>query len=487
MSKEEQKPNIYQIPKNSFDTGYVLNGQFKTRNFVEGIILALPFLGIFIYGWHDLGWDVQSTVAYCAILCAAAFLGAAHGVGGDSLFEFIQRVIRFRQSRRISKYNPRIKTELEPEYLIHDGRMLPKDKLKQMLGTVKGKVLGEENGPISSDITDEELKVFYDDDYGFLEKPDALKSKAELRAEAKQRAKEEKEYINSLPRSERKAAREEIKRKREQEEAEKKAKEAERERIINEAIKKRLDKAERVKTAQYYEKFMDPDNEQENDKPEENNAELNPQAVEFKPVTVGPSNNAVQEDVDIFDSEESIDTDEVEANVEADADTELFEDGTDTDIQVPQIDDVVFDDEAEVLDVDEDLDDLSVDIQDTQSAQPAKQGRGQVVNSDDDVSLDDVDLFDDSTVSRTEERPQNVKTSGKTMGSQKQPQTTQNNSDIDYMWFAAAFASPSDRTTFLSLIVRSEAYVSIQKWRRNPPRCCGTEYRYNPADEKGTR
>lgn len=174
MSKEEQKPNIYQIPKNSFDTGYVLNGQFKTRNFVEGIILALPFLGIFIYGWHDLGWDVQSTVAYCAILCAAAFLGAAHGVGGDSLFEFIQRVIRFRQSRRISKYNPRIKTELEPEYLIHDGRMLPKDKLKQMLGTVKGKVLGEENGPISSDITDEELKVFYDDDYGFLEKPDAL-------------------------------------------------------------------------------------------------------------------------------------------------------------------------------------------------------------------------------------------------------------------------------------------------------------------------
>lgn len=138
MSKEEQKPNIYQIPKNSFDTGYVLNGQFKTRNFVEGIILALPFLGIFIYGWHDLGWDVQSTVAYCAILCAAAFLGAAHGVGGDSLFEFIQRVIRFRQSRRISKYNPRIKTELEPEYLIHDGRMLPKDKLKQMLTITYG-------------------------------------------------------------------------------------------------------------------------------------------------------------------------------------------------------------------------------------------------------------------------------------------------------------------------------------------------------------
>ena len=223
---------------------------------------------------------------------------------------------------------------------------------------------------ISSDITDEELKVFYDDDYGFLEKPDALKSKAELRAEAKQRAKEEKEYINSLPRSERKAAREEIKRKREQEEAEKKAKEAERERIINEAIKKRLDKAERVKTAQYYEKFMEPrepSDEQETDKPEENGAELNFQAVEFKPVTVGPSDNAVQDDIDIFDSEKGISTDEVDVN----ADTELFENDADTDIQAPQFDEVV-------LDVDDDSDDLSVDIEDIQPAQPTQQSRGPV-------------------------------------------------------------------------------------------------------------
>lgn len=265
---------------------------------------------------------------------------------------------------------------------------------------------------------------FYDDDYGFLEKPDALKSKAELRAEAKQRAKEEKEYINSLPRSERKAAREEIKRKREQEEAEKKAKEAERERIINEAIKKRLDKAERVKTAQYYEKFMEPEpsDKQETDKPEENGAELNSQAVEFKPVTVGPSDNAVQDDIDIFDSEKGISTDEVDVN----ADTELFENDADTDIQAPQFDEVV-------LDVDDDSDDLSVDIEDIQPAQPTQQSRGQAVVSDGDVSPDDVDLFDDSKVSRTEVRVQNVKAYGKMMNPQKQPQATQGNSDIDYM------------------------------------------------------
>ena len=108
------------------------------------------------------------------------------------------------------------------------------------------------------------------------------------------------------------------------------------------------------------------------------------------------------------------------------ADTELFENDADTDIQAPQFDEVV-------LDVDDDSDDLSVDIEDIQPAQPTQQSRGQAVVSDGDVSLDDVDLFDDSKVSRTEVRVQNVKAHGKMMNPQKQPQATQGNSDIDYM------------------------------------------------------
>lgn len=131
MAREETEPNVYNIPKNAFDTGYVFGGLFRTRNFVEGIIVALPFLGIFAYGWTKLGWDILSTVAYCVILCAGAFMATVVGVDGDSLFEFIARVIRFRKNRRISKYNPRIKTELEPDYLIHDDKLLPREKLKR--------------------------------------------------------------------------------------------------------------------------------------------------------------------------------------------------------------------------------------------------------------------------------------------------------------------------------------------------------------------
>ena len=250
MAREEKQANIYAIPKNSFDTGYVFGGQFKTRNFVEGVVVTLPFLGIFLYGWAKLGLDFESTVAYCFILCAAVFVSVVHGVGGDSLFEFIARVVKFRQNRRISKYNPRIKTELEPDYLLHDDTMLPKEKLKQALENIKSKVVGGSDEPISADITDEDLQVYYDDDEDFVEKPDELKSKAELKAEAKQRAKEEKKFIKSLPRNQRRMARAELKRKHKEEAEAAKKREEEREQMIQEAIKRRLEKAERVKAAQ---------------------------------------------------------------------------------------------------------------------------------------------------------------------------------------------------------------------------------------------
>lgn len=250
MAREEKQANIYAIPKNSFDTGYVFGGQFKTRNFVEGVVVTLPFLGIFLYGWAKLGLDFESTVAYCFILCAAVFVSVVHGVGGDSLFEFIARVVKFRQNRRISKYNPRIKTELEPDYLLHDDTMLPKEKLKRALENIKSKVVGGSDEPISADITDEDLQVYYDDDEDFVEKPDELKSKAELKAEAKQRAKEEKKFIKSLPRNQRRMARAELKRKHKEEAEAAKKREEEREQMIQEAIKHRLEKAERVKAAQ---------------------------------------------------------------------------------------------------------------------------------------------------------------------------------------------------------------------------------------------
>lgn len=256
MNKEEKQPNVYMIPKNSFDTGYVFGGAFKTKNFIEGVVVAIPFLGIFIYGWTQLGWDVESTVAYAAIVCAGVFVAVSHGVGDDSFFEFLAHVIHFRKSRRISKYNPRIKTELEPDYLMKENGMLPKEKLKEAWENFKKKVLGGGDGPISADITADDLQIYYDDDEDFVEKPDELKTKAELKAEAKQRAKEEKEFINSLPRNQRRAARAALRQKHKEEAEAKKRQEEEHEKMVQERIKRRIEKAERIKAAQYRAKLV---------------------------------------------------------------------------------------------------------------------------------------------------------------------------------------------------------------------------------------
>lgn len=348
MAREEKQANIYAIPKNSFDTGYVFGGQFKTRNFVEGVVVTLPFLGIFLYGWAKLGLDFESTVAYCFILCAAVFVSVVHGVGGDSLFEFIARVVKFRQNRRISKYNPRIKTELEPDYLLHDDTMLPKEKLKRALENIKSKVVGGSDEPISADITDDDLQVYYDDDVDFVEKPDELKSKAELKAEAKQRAKEEKEFIKSLPRNQRRMARAELKRKHKEEAEAAKKREEERERMIQEAIKRRLEKAERVKAAQMRAHLTALERQRVLEQAQPETVDLEEQAAEVTETVLDvvldePADTAAEPGLDVEVSQEDTTAER--------SDPELTENGSEVPDQSDTVEDVL-----ENIELDDDTD-----------------------------------------------------------------------------------------------------------------------------------
>ena len=191
--RKENEPRVYIIPKNFLDSGYVFGGRFKQRNFIEAAALTAPVFGIFLYGWKVVGWDVGSTVAACIILCTGVFMAAVAGIGGDSLLEFLGRVQHFRKTKQISKYNPRVKLEYEPEYLKKTRQNLPREKLLELAKSLEGKILGDDGLPVSADITDERLVVYFRDDEGFVEKPKALKTRAELKAEARETRKLEKE------------------------------------------------------------------------------------------------------------------------------------------------------------------------------------------------------------------------------------------------------------------------------------------------------
>ena len=121
---------------------------------------------------------------------------------------------------------------------------------------MEGKILGDDGLPVSADITDERLVVYFRDDEGFVEKPKALKTRAELKAEARETRKLEKErkkqdaaFVKSLPRSERKEARKQLTLEARALIAETKLSQNE-ERLQNEArIKAALEEAQRKKDA----------------------------------------------------------------------------------------------------------------------------------------------------------------------------------------------------------------------------------------------
>lgn len=243
MSENKEKLNIYYIPKNFIDSGYVFRGKFRTRNFIEAVVLALPVLAVFAVGWKMFDWPIQSTISVCVILTGAVFLLVVNGINGDSVLQFVQRFFDFKKNRRISKYNGRLKLEkLEPDYLVRERGSLPREKLQGVITNVKNALLDDDGNPISTDITDEHLIVYFRDDEGIVEKPRQLKTRAELKKEekeAKKKAKEEHkrklQEIKQLPRKERSAARRELR-------AAEKAKAAEN-KLQQERERQRIDKA----------------------------------------------------------------------------------------------------------------------------------------------------------------------------------------------------------------------------------------------------
>ena len=105
------------IPVNVTDSGRCFNGLFRTRNVIEGLILAAgPALLVgFFFNPAELTLKIQVlTVAAGLPLVAGVF-----GVPPYSLVEFLSLFIRYSKEKHYAKYNPRLKWETKPEYLIH--------------------------------------------------------------------------------------------------------------------------------------------------------------------------------------------------------------------------------------------------------------------------------------------------------------------------------------------------------------------------------
>lgn len=191
----------YYIPAN-YDTKHKLFDIIDLRGLLEGVALAVPMLKLASY----LPLSGNSLItAYLVVIAGCVALGGM-GYNGEYLSEFVITFFRFFKMRRVTYYNPRIKLEAKPDYLEeHNKVLLPRDRLLRLLR--KGE--SEEAAAMQSaeDYAWSSNEIYFEDDEGYVAKPEALKTRAEKR--------QEREKAAELRRIERQKVKAEKKRKKE--------------------------------------------------------------------------------------------------------------------------------------------------------------------------------------------------------------------------------------------------------------------------------
>lgn len=251
---------VYYIPDNFVDDEKIFGGKFRKRNFIEAVIFTLPVLGLFwLINWATgIGWG---TLFYPTFLFGiATFFLFIIGYNGDSWGETLLLAQKFRSNKfNISTYNPRIKTELTADYLANPNANSKAEAIRNFIKNLNDVLAGARGqSEIADDLTSDKTILWYVEDEGIIEKPESLKTAAEIKQEekdakkaAKLEKKKQKEYLSTLGPKERKIAKARFKAQA-LEKAERDRKRREEElRIYNEAIAKReKEEAEKAKEEQ---------------------------------------------------------------------------------------------------------------------------------------------------------------------------------------------------------------------------------------------
>ena len=251
---------VYYIPDNFVDDEKIFGGKFRKRNFIEAVIFTLPVLGLFwLINWATgIGWG---TLFYPTFLFGiATFFLFIIGYNGDSWGETLLLAQKFRSSKfNISTYNPRVKTELTADYLANPNANSKAEAIRNFIKNLNDVLAGARGqSEIADDLTSDKTILWYVEDEGIIEKPESLKTAAEIKQEekdakkaAKLEKKKQKEYLSTLGPKERKIAKARFKAQA-LEKAERDRKRREEElRIYNEAIAKReKEEAEKAKEEQ---------------------------------------------------------------------------------------------------------------------------------------------------------------------------------------------------------------------------------------------
>lgn len=132
----ENKLDVYIIPENFIEGGRILNGMFKTRNFIEAITLSL-IVGVPL--WMIQYPSVAAKITVFSIFVLPVFMIAVAGINDSSLIEFVQQFLRWRKTKRVMLYNGQVRSRAVRPADVIDAQEMPKDKLVQAIDDWKKK------------------------------------------------------------------------------------------------------------------------------------------------------------------------------------------------------------------------------------------------------------------------------------------------------------------------------------------------------------
>lgn len=133
MSKtkdQDTEPVVYAIPSNFIDAGRIFNGMFKTRNFIEAVIVVvIMFLIMNLIPFSSTVTKIAVMVSVIGPLALACLVG----INDDTAFSFVAAVFTWRKRRRIMLYNRNQEVQKIRALDALMDRTLPRDKIMKFI------------------------------------------------------------------------------------------------------------------------------------------------------------------------------------------------------------------------------------------------------------------------------------------------------------------------------------------------------------------
>ena len=137
MPQQEERHSVYIIPENYIEGGRILNGEFKTRYFIEACIAAAIFLVIALLITKELTRNLR--VVITTFIVVVPFFVCLNGINGDPVSIFLRSSLHWLFSKKLMKYNETPQPLAESPLDASLERESTRDKLYDMMESSREK------------------------------------------------------------------------------------------------------------------------------------------------------------------------------------------------------------------------------------------------------------------------------------------------------------------------------------------------------------